>query len=405
MTEMKSLTIGGKRYDSFPDQQSRDTLALLPKEMADQFCPPFQEKLSIVQGDFVADYPLSVTSCIEPVQEGSGEPSPENVRPIHGWDKVGMVRCGKNLLDPIASPGSAFDIQADKAVKANSASGATTIAKIHLIAGEKYTFTAYRKVGSGELPCLIIRTLDGEKQFANYGNVNNPLTWSVEKSGEYKAIIQAQNAKGAVTIGDIFHVQIEVNSSSTDYESHNGETYTQKFPETVYGGTYDWKSGKLSSQWDKCVLDGSSDEGWIMVSAGKFACKNAVSAVIVKPESKSTMPYLLCETSPAKKEKDIRVGENGIAINELGWIVYIAAFESVEALKQELSQKPLTIVYKLVTPQNTQLTSHHILSLSGTNTLYSDTGDTEVSGRLDPKTVISKLEDRIAALEKYHAQI
>ena len=40
-----------------------------------------------------------------------------------------------------------------------------------------------------------------------------------------------------------------------------------------------------------------------------------------------------------------------------------------------------------------------ILALSGTNTIYTDTGDTTVSGRADPNTIIQQLAARIAALE------
>lgn len=36
---------------------------------------------------------------IEPVQSGSGDPSPENVRPITGWTGANVYRTGKNLFD------------------------------------------------------------------------------------------------------------------------------------------------------------------------------------------------------------------------------------------------------------------------------------------------------------------
>ena len=50
-------------------------------------------------------------------------------------------------------------------------------------------------------------------------------------------------------------------------------------------------------------------------------------------------------------------------------------------------------------PITIQLTPQEVLALSGTNTLYTDTGDTTVSGREDPLTVIQRLSERIAALE------
>ena len=42
---------------------------------------------------------LDVTVEIVPTQEGEGDPSPENVRPIVGWNSVNIWRCGKNFCD------------------------------------------------------------------------------------------------------------------------------------------------------------------------------------------------------------------------------------------------------------------------------------------------------------------
>lgn len=44
-------------------------------------------------------YPLSVKAKWEPMQEGAGTPSPENIRPIKGLGSVTVTRCGENLLN------------------------------------------------------------------------------------------------------------------------------------------------------------------------------------------------------------------------------------------------------------------------------------------------------------------
>ncbi len=53
-------------------------------------CPPFTVSGPIVQCTPVANYPLGVQVEITPTQEGTGDPSPENVRPIVGWDAVNI---------------------------------------------------------------------------------------------------------------------------------------------------------------------------------------------------------------------------------------------------------------------------------------------------------------------------
>lgn len=43
--------------------------------------------------------PMKVTCEFSPVQDGTGDPSPDNVRPISGWTGCEITHTGKNLLD------------------------------------------------------------------------------------------------------------------------------------------------------------------------------------------------------------------------------------------------------------------------------------------------------------------
>lgn len=58
------------------------------KQIIDAICPPLEETGNPVQCYPVAGYPLGVKASWSPRQEGSGDPSPENVRPITGLDEV-----------------------------------------------------------------------------------------------------------------------------------------------------------------------------------------------------------------------------------------------------------------------------------------------------------------------------
>lgn len=70
-----------------------------------------------------------------------------------------------------------------------------------------------------------------------------------------------------------------------------------------------------------------------------------------------------------------------------------------DSAKKWLQDNQPEFVYKTSQIENVQLTPTEILALSGTNTIYTDTGDTTVSGRADPNTIIQQLATRIAALE------
>lgn len=69
------------------------------KHIVDMLCPPLEETGNPVVFYPVADYPLGVTASWEPVQEGSGDPSPDNIRPIKGRDSVKVERCGGNVIE------------------------------------------------------------------------------------------------------------------------------------------------------------------------------------------------------------------------------------------------------------------------------------------------------------------
>lgn len=76
------------------------------KHIVDMLCPPISETGNSVVCYPVSSYPLSVKASWEPTQEGSGDPSPDSVRPIKGRDSVTVERCGTNLsrISDISTP-------------------------------------------------------------------------------------------------------------------------------------------------------------------------------------------------------------------------------------------------------------------------------------------------------------
>ena len=71
------------------------------KHIIDALCTPFEASGSVVTCHPVEGYPLGVVSRIDAVQEGTGDPSPDNVRAIAGWDSVQLVRAGYQMIKSI----------------------------------------------------------------------------------------------------------------------------------------------------------------------------------------------------------------------------------------------------------------------------------------------------------------
>lgn len=89
----------GKDGTQIDDTTVTDSAPWSSKHIVDVLCPPLEENSNPVQCYPVAGYPLGCKVSWEPTQEGSGDPSPDNVRPIKGRDSVTVERCGENLLD------------------------------------------------------------------------------------------------------------------------------------------------------------------------------------------------------------------------------------------------------------------------------------------------------------------
>ena len=81
------------------------------KHIIDMLCPPLEESGNPVVCYPVAGYALGVKAMWEPAQEGTGTPSPENIRPIKGRDSVTVDRCGENVIEFLSTEDSSSDIK------------------------------------------------------------------------------------------------------------------------------------------------------------------------------------------------------------------------------------------------------------------------------------------------------
>lgn len=104
------------RLDEIPkiDDTAITTTSLWSsKQIVDTLCPPIEETGNPVVCYPVAGYPLGVKAKWEPVQEGSGTPSPENIRPIKGRDSVTITRREDNQVITLTLPETVYGGEVD----------------------------------------------------------------------------------------------------------------------------------------------------------------------------------------------------------------------------------------------------------------------------------------------------
>ena len=240
------------------------------KNIVEKLAPAFEASGPVVTCSPVEGYPLNVVSQIVPVQEGSGDPSPDNVRPISGWDSATLT--------------------------------------------------------------------------------------------------------------------------------HNDTPITIQLGQTVYGGTLDWTTGVLTVGSIFLKLNTTYS-----INLYQFQDKNGVffsSPLLYRPSRiEGVCSHGICTTSVSiPNESFIWLGVNNPSVYWVG-VLDVLGLSTVDEFKSWLDTQDVQIVYPAQEPVTIQLTPQEILALSGTNTLYTDTGDTTVSGRADPNAIIQQLASRIAALE------
>ena len=103
----------GKDAPQIDDAAISTTNPWSSKHIIDMLCPPLEESGNPVVCYPVAGYPLGVKAKWEPVQEGSGTPSPENIRPIKGRDSVTITRQEDNQVITLTLPETVYGGEVD----------------------------------------------------------------------------------------------------------------------------------------------------------------------------------------------------------------------------------------------------------------------------------------------------
>ena len=308
------------------------------KHIADMLCPKVEKSGALVQMDgLVEGYPLGVKVSWKPTQEGSGDPSPENVRPIKGRTEVKVERCGANLLnikpfDTSTKNGVTFEYVPEGGIHiqgtASASADSPTFPVWHLPPGKYYGLD----MGAG-IAASIVVLRNGRNQWLNTKGIFEILAGDVTKY--WYAIV----ANGATLNNTIYPYIVPGTTAPTTYTPYIGSTNTLTLPETVYGGEVD-AEGKGQETW-----------GYIDSYAG--------------------------ETLPAE------------------WICDRAAYAAGTT-----PPNGAQVAYKLDKPKPFTATGGAAIpALSGTNTVLTDADSVTAAGRADPIQTIAKLNDRIAALE------
>lgn len=402
-----------------PDDSSIGDKPWSSKHIIDMLCPPLEESGNPVVCYPVAGYPLGVKAMWEPAQEGTGTPSPENIRPIKGRDSVMVDRCGENVIEFLSTEDSSSDIKiavdAEKNITLNgtlAGKGNITIGtcRLHWVAGKTYTMYV-KKVGGS----VSLGSGDGITfAYALFTTDYNHFFRGGTNSTNLDVYIASDAALVETELVFMLQCWRKGTTAPTTYTPYIGQTNTLTLPETVYGGEVDAVSSEGQETQKLVILNGT--ESWN--SWGINAHNPAITGFYTYDindydaiNSKGICSHL--ETP----NQDVWGGRNaGIGFATVGSSRYfmfsmltsslpdISAGHEVVSLKAYLAAQndagtPVQIAYKLAEPVPFTATGAQPLSaLAGVNTVLTDADSANVTGRADPIKRIADLEDAVASI-------
>ena len=159
-----------------------------------------------------------------PVQSGTGDPSPDNVRPITGWNGANVWRTGKNLCNLTIVQGG---ITAADGSETSAANRVKSSDYIMFKGGTKYTISAS---GAGQVWLFYY---DRNKQYITGGGSgfkNLPFTKQMDSDTYIRLVFRKSTNDENLTPADVQNLQIEIGETASEYSAYTGQTVSVTFP-------------------------------------------------------------------------------------------------------------------------------------------------------------------------------
>lgn len=202
---------------------------------------------------------VKLTTSFSPKQAGTGDPSPENVRPISGYDSVAVTRNGQNFLKfPYYSTSgpsvtyNGIDAQVHEDGKL-SIHGTTAESGYNFIFQYENDFFIppgkyYIDVFGAELPVGSSVLVYNHALGVIANSALNQKSFTLNEGTGVRVYINSGESGVQFNI-DGLGVILCVQSAPTAFIPYTGATATLTLPETIYGGTVDAVTGAGSKTW------------------------------------------------------------------------------------------------------------------------------------------------------------
>ena len=389
-TQINDTTVGSDAWSS--------------KHIVDMLCPPLEETGNPVACYPVSGYPLGCKASWEPAQDGSGEPSPENIRPIKGRDSVAVTRCGENLLNiaPFTKQtmqGISYEYVVNGGIHISGTALANAVSPMfsvwYLPPGKYYGLDSGKGIDSS-----IVVQRNGKNVWLSVKG-----TFVILAGDVIKFWCLSVNS-GTTLDKTVYPYIVPGTTAPTAYTPYIGQTATLTLPETIYGGTVDAVSGSCEKAWNEIALINTYSWYASTNQYRTFYCVNIKNITRTTIENSEYAKNWKCTHFKSEAYSHAQSGDrnNTVSFQSDRETLAITFPGTIDELKSYLAAQyaagtPVQVCYKLAEPVPfTAIGAQPIPALSGVNTVITDADSVTVTGRADPIKRITDLEDAVASM-------
>ena len=320
---------------------------------------------------FIARTAHALKSCvvgIEPVQSGSGDPSPDNVRPISGFTGANVTRTGVNVWDEEWEVGdinsSGANAPASDRIRSKNYISVTPNTIYYIKASYGVWFWGY-DINKNYVGCVPTSS--------SYNNQTITLP-----SGIYYIRFVVRSGYGTT-----YNHDISINYPSTDHDYHASNVSTipiswQSSAGTVYGGSLDVTTGVLTVTHIGTVYNGT--ENWKKeTQSGTNSYYINRPQNVINPPSSLSAGDVLCSVCPVNL---LTWSQNVMRVTS-GYYNFVLgnSFATLDDFKTFMANNQVAVVEPLATPQTYQLTAQEVSAIVGQNTMWTDCANLTVEAK------------------------
>lgn len=307
-----------------------------------------------------------------PVQSGTGDPSPSNVRAISGLTGLTLSWCGKNLFDSNAEP-----FTTGQYISSVSDGRAVTTSNAN------YNIFAIPVNENTQYAVGVIKASDPMYAFIDaFGIVLSSGKNSGSTSGTVKtltspagstALLLSVAVKGTYKCDNILQVE---SGPATSYEAYSASTVPvswQTEAGVVYAGEIDLINGTLTKTHEYTLYTGDNGEDWSMqtIDDGKNYFISFTQAA-----QTYTSSDLFCNMAKTKTSDSVSLVQGEIFVSRYHNLnVCLGTASGTSSLAEWrtwLSSHNLQVVYRLANPITYQLTPQTIRTMRGRNNIITN---------------------------------